>query len=68
MVVHLLATLARLMRPGALGGPKCSPKIAVAIKPSTLLKFHQTLVRLKHHLLYTARRRHPSRPNISVSR
>jgi hypothetical protein len=33
------------------------PKIAIALKPSTLLRFHRALARLKYHLLYASRRR-----------
>ena len=106
-MAHVLATLAKLMRPGGVRSvvaeslvlkhqlltlrrarhrsprltpwdrlllgfgscfirPKRIPKIAVAIKPSTFLKFHQTLVRLKYHLLYAAGRRHrPGRQGLS---
>jgi hypothetical protein len=98
LAVHLLATLAKLMRPGGVRSvvaeslllkhqlltlkrsskraPKLTPwdrlllgfgsacvsrarvpKIAIALKPSTLLRFHRALARLKYHLLYASRRR-----------
>ena len=95
LVTHLLATVARLMRPGGVravaaesmllkhqllilnrprkrsphlatwdrlllsfGSPFVHPKrvqkLAVALKPSTFLRFHQALTKLKYHLLYAS--------------
>ena len=92
---HLLATVARLMRPGGIRAiaaeslllkhhlvilnrsrkephisrhgidsfwvsarffvhPKRVQKLAVALKPSTFLRFHQALTKLKYHLLYAS--------------
>jgi len=103
LVVHLLATLAKLMRPGGvrsiiaeylllkhqlltfkrsskrapqltpwdrllLGfGSACVsrarvPKIAIALRPSTFLRFHQALARLKYHVLYASRHRRQPGP------
>jgi putative transposase len=101
LVTHLLATVARLMRPGGVRAvaaeslllkhqllilnrsrnraphltpwdrlllgfgslfvhPKRIQRIAVALKPSTFLRFHQALTKLKYHLLYASgRRRRP---------
>jgi hypothetical protein len=99
LVAHLLATLAKLMRPGGVrsvvaeslllkhqlltlkrsrkGAPKLTPwdrllvgfgsacvsparvtKIAIALRPSTFLRFYQALARLKYHVLYASRPRH----------
>jgi len=103
LAVHLLATLAKLMRPGGVRSvvaeslllkhqlltlkrsikraPKLTPwdrlllgfgsacvsrarvpKIAIALRPSTLLRFHRALARLKYHLLYASRRRRQPGP------
>lgn len=103
LVVHLLATLAKLMRPGgarsviaesvllkhqfltlkrsskrapkltpwdrlllgfgsACVSPARVPKIAIALRPSTFLRFHQALARLKYHVLYASRRRRQPGP------
>src|ERR1700687_6338295 len=37
--------------------PKRLPKIAIAIRPSTLLRFHRALVQRKYRLLFTPRAR-----------
>ena len=37
--------------------PKRLRKLAVIVKPSTLLSFHRALVKRKYHLLYRARKR-----------
>src|SRR6202162_962620 len=37
-------------------------KIAVILKPSTLLHFHQALVKHKYYLLYNSRKRHRPGP------
>ena len=103
LVVHLLVTLAKLMRPGGVRSvvaeslllkhqlltlkrsnkraPKLTPwdrlllgfgsacvsrarvpKIAIALRPSTFLRFHQALARLKYHVLYASRRRRQPGP------
>jgi putative transposase len=52
--------------------PKRLRKMAVILKTSTLLRFHQALVKRKYHLLYSSRRRRrpgpegPSRELINV--
>ena len=102
LVTHLLATVARLMRPGGVRAvaaeslllkhqrlilnrprkraphlvtwdrrllgfgslfvhPKRVQKLAVALKPSAFLRFHQALTKLKYHQLYASGcRRRPS--------
>jgi putative transposase len=103
LVAHLLATLAKLMRPGgvrsvvaeslllkhqlltlkrsrkrapklkpwdrlllgfgaACVSPARVPKIAIALRASTFLRFHQALARLKYHLLYASQRRRQPGP------
>ncbi len=103
LAVHLLATLAKLMRPGGVRSvvaeslllkhqlltlkrsikraPKLTPwdrlllgfgsacvsrarvpKIAIALRPSTFLRFHQALARLKYHVLYASRHRRQPGP------
>ncbi len=98
LIAHLLATLAKLAKPGGLGAvaaeslavkhqllimkraqrrarnltswdrlvlgvcalfasPKRLSKMAVILKPSTLLCFHQALVKRKYRLLYSPRKR-----------
>ena len=98
LIAHLLATLAKLTRPGGLGAvaaeslavkhqllimkraqrrapnltswdrlllgvcallvsPKRLSKMAVILKPSTLLCFHHALVKRKYRLLYSPRKR-----------
>src|SRR5450631_4853613 len=37
--------------------PKRLPKIAIAIRPSTLLRFHRALIQRKYRLLFTPRTR-----------
>jgi hypothetical protein len=110
LVAHLLATLAKLMRPGGaravvaeslllkhqllilkrsrnrapnftpwdrllLGlvslvvGPRRIAKIAIALKPATLMRFHQALTKLKYHLLFASRRQRrpgPKGPSIEL--
>ena len=103
LVAHLLATLAKLLRPGGVRSvvaeslllkhqlltlkrsgnraPRLTPwdrllmgfgsscvsparvaKIAIALRPSTFLRFHQALARLKYHVLYASRRRRQPGP------
>ncbi len=38
-------------------GAKRLQKIGITIKPATIIKFHQALVKRKYHLLYSAKRR-----------
>src|ERR1035437_1935342 len=100
LVAHLLATLAKLLRPGgvrsviaeslllkhqlltlkrsrkraprltpwdrllvgfglACVSPARVPRIAIALRPSTFLRFHQALAKLKYHVLYASRCRQP---------
>jgi len=42
--------------------PRRLLRAAVAIKPSTLLKFHQAMIRRKYRLLFSSRRRNKSGP------
>jgi putative transposase len=42
--------------------PKRLPKIAIGIRPSTLLRFHQALVQRKYRLLFTPRARRRAGP------
>jgi hypothetical protein len=109
LIAHLLATLARLAKPGGLGAvvaeslavkhqllilrrawrrvpyltswdrlalgvctllvsPKRMSKMAVILKPSTLLYFHRTLVQRKYRLLYSPRKRRRPGPNYGADR
>jgi hypothetical protein len=110
LVAHLLATLAKLMRPGGVRAvvaeslllkhqllilkrsrnraPNFTPwdrlllglvslvvrpqriaKIAIALKPATLMRFHQALTKLKYHLLFASRRQRrpgPKGPSLEL--